>query len=253
MTEALGEVYRKHRKSVAENLGLIIALAASTAAIWTGYEARHARLEAANAAEQSLKVQRDSVNAQITTMRVDERPYIRVMPVGVKPADKEDRDDGYPYQAVFNLVAVGRTPATFLNWNVYCRTLDANQIGGAIEREADKGPPNAPPDADLIVLRETSFNRTTNREAVLNNGESISVNCIFSKEDYKSGKDDVDIDLAKEITNDKSTMMTFIVDVAYSDVFDSKHKTQQCFYVPNGDSPIHAKLLSCKKFTPFVQ
>jgi fumarate hydratase class II len=54
---------RQHRKTktINENLGLIIALAASGAAVGTGYEAHHARLEARTAAEQSLKVQHDSV------------------------------------------------------------------------------------------------------------------------------------------------------------------------------------------------
>lgn len=253
MTETLTEMYQRHRKNIVENLGVIIALAASVAAVWTGYEARHARLEAASAAEKSFNVQRDSVDAQITTMRVDERPYIRVSPIGVKPADKGDRDDGYPYQAVFNLSALGRTPATLLTWNVYCTVLEANQLGGMIEKERDKGPPNAPPDSVFVVRTETGFNRTTNSQAVLNNGESVPVNCIFSKEDYASGEDDVDIDTDKQITNDKSRMMTFIVDVFYSDVFQSQHKTQQCFYVPNGKSPIHEALLSCKKYIPLVE
>ena len=40
MANALMESYRKHRKSVNENLGLVIALAACGAALRTGYEAR---------------------------------------------------------------------------------------------------------------------------------------------------------------------------------------------------------------------
>jgi hypothetical protein len=250
MAETPADLYRKHRKNVNENLGLIIALAACGAAMWTGYEARHSRLEAANIADQSLKVQHESVQAQINAVRFDERPYIRVATVGVKPAGKEDTDDDY--QAVFKLVAIGRTPATFLNWNVYCRILDANQITGVVQTEKE-GLTKAPPNSELIVLAETGLTRATSSEAVLNSGDSIQVDCPFSRNDYRSGKDDVDVDTDKQITTDKSNMMTFIVDVTYSDVFDSKHRTQQCFYVPNGDSPMHAKLLSCKKYKPVIE
>jgi hypothetical protein len=86
----LADKYRQHRKTVNENLGLIIALAASCAAVWTGYEARHARLEARTAVEQSLKVQQESVqaqtksvDAQIASMRLEQRPYVRVTPGSV--------------------------------------------------------------------------------------------------------------------------------------------------------------------------
>jgi hypothetical protein len=250
MAEDLADWYRKRRKNVNENLGLLIALAACGAAMWTGYEARHARLEAASIADQSLKVQHESVQAQITALRFDERPYMRVATVGVKPSDKEDPDDDY--QAVFKLVAIGRTPATFLHWNVYCGVLDANQITGVAQTEREARA-RALPDSVMIILAETSLTSATSNEAVLNNGESIQVDCPFSRKDYKSGKDDVEIDTDKQFTNDKSTMMTFIIDVAYSDVFDSTHKTQQCFYVPTGESPIHAKLLSCRKYKAVIE
>jgi hypothetical protein len=62
-TDALVNRYRQHRKTMNQNLGLTVALAASGAAIWTEYEARNARLEATIAAEQSLKVQQKSVQA----------------------------------------------------------------------------------------------------------------------------------------------------------------------------------------------
>jgi hypothetical protein len=250
MTETIADLYRKRRKNVNENLGLLIALAACGAAMWTGYEARHTRLEAANIADQSLKVQHESVQAQITAVRFDERPYIRVATVGVKPADKEDTDDDY--RAVFKLVAIGRTPATFLNWNVYCAVWDANQITGVVQTEKE-GLTKAQPNGELIVLADTGLTRTTSNGAVLNSGDSIQVHCPFSQKDYQSGKDDVEIDTDKQITTDRSTMMTFIVDVTYSDVFDSKHRTQQCFYIPIGDSPIRKKLLSCQKYKPVIE
>lgn len=250
MTETLAEWYRKHRKNVNENLGLLIALAACGAAIWTGHEARRTRFDAANAADQSVKVQHDSLQAQITTMRLDERPFVRVGTVGVKLADKADTD--LDYQAVFKLVAFGRTPAAVLKWNVYCGLLDSNQITGVAQTEKEAIAEERDDDS-FVILRGSALARETGGEAVLNNGDSIQVECPFSKKDYHSGRDDVHIDVKKQITDDKSNMMTFIVDVAYGDVFDSKHKTQQCFYVPNGNSPLRAKLLSCHKYKPIVQ
>ena len=231
----LVNLYRQRRKNLNENLGLIIAVAASGAAIWTGYEARHARLEARYAAEQSRKVQQDSVNAQIAAIRLDERPYVRVATIGIKMADELDRET-YDYQAVFKLVAVGRTPATFLRWNVYCGSIQANQMTAII---LDKSP---------------GLTRTTSNVSVLNNAESIEANCPFSKETYRSGTNDVDIDVDNQTTDDKSFTVTFIVDVSYSDVFNTKHRTQQCFYVPTtGASPMRQKLLSCQRFEPIIE
>jgi hypothetical protein len=48
------KLYRQHRKNLNDHLGITIALAASGAAIWSGYEV----------AERSLQVQQDSVKAQ---------------------------------------------------------------------------------------------------------------------------------------------------------------------------------------------
>jgi hypothetical protein len=248
MNERLGETFRKHRNYLNENLGLVIALAASCAALWTGYEARHSRLEAALAAKDSLDAQRKAVQAQIDTMRLDERPYIRVGTVGVKRAEEGDRDE-HDYQAVFKLVAVGRTPAIFLEWNVRCGLLQANQLTGTAltEKEARNRS-----NETLLIFGESDLTRATSSEAVLNSGESIEVWCPFSKKDYLAAEDGVEYDENTNTFDDKSNMITFIVVVAYSDVFDAKHKTEQCFYVPIGKSPMRAKLLPCHRFKPVI-
>ena len=93
MKQRLSEMYRMRRRNLSENLGIVIALAASCAAMWTGYEAHRARLEAAVAARDSVSVQGKAVQAQIDAMRVDERPYVLVRVVGVRKADKVDQDE----------------------------------------------------------------------------------------------------------------------------------------------------------------
>jgi len=198
--QSLAEFYRKHRKGVNENLGLFIALAACGAAMWTGYEARRARFDAASIADQSLKVQHDSVEAQITAMRVDQRPFIRVVPVGVKAGDGADSD--MEYRTVFKLVSTGRTPATFVKWDAYCDVLGSNQIAGVAQTEKEAMRMRG--DGMVVILGETGFTRTTGGEAVLNNGDSIQVDCPFSKKAYRSGTDDVDIDAEKQTADDKS-------------------------------------------------
>jgi hypothetical protein len=55
---------------------LIITFAAVAAAYWTGWEARHARIEATQAAKETVTIQQRSVNAQIEAMRLDARPYV---------------------------------------------------------------------------------------------------------------------------------------------------------------------------------
>jgi hypothetical protein len=249
VNERLAETYRKRRKDLNQNLGLLIALAASCAAIWTGYEARHTRLEAGFAAKDSLDVQHKAVQAQIDTMRLDERPYIRVGAVGVKRTDEADPDEPDYYRAAFKLIAVGRTPATFLKWNVRCSLLQANQLTGTALTEKEA---RTRSNETLLILGESDLTRATNSEAVLNSAESIEVECPFSKKDYLAAKDDVEYDEHTKTFDDKSNMMTFIVDVLYSDVFDAKHRTEQCFYVPVGTSPTREKLLPCHQFKPVI-
>jgi hypothetical protein len=59
------------QKAIREWLMLIITVAAVAAAAWTAYEARQARIEAAEAATKSF-------DAQAATMRLDERPYVKL-------------------------------------------------------------------------------------------------------------------------------------------------------------------------------
>jgi hypothetical protein len=62
---------------------LIITFAAVAAAYWTGWEARHARLEATDVGKQSIEKQQaaidaqtKSVDAQIQAMQLEQRPYV---------------------------------------------------------------------------------------------------------------------------------------------------------------------------------
>jgi hypothetical protein len=242
-------MYRMRRRNLSENLGIVIALAASCAAMWTGYEAHRARLEAAVAARDSVSVQGKAVQAQIDAMRVDERPYVLVRVVGVRKADKVDQDEN-DYQGVFRLDAVGRTPATVLKWNVRCGLLEANQLTGTALTEKEAMGKNE----TLLILGESDLTRATSNRAILYSGESIEIGCPFSKKDYLAARDGVEYDEDRKTFDDKSEMITFLVDVAYSDVFSAKHRSELCFYIPIGTTlPAREKLLPCQQFRPAIE
>jgi hypothetical protein len=54
------------------------------------------------------------------------------------------------------------------------------------------------------------------------------------------------------ILDDKSNLMTFIVDVSYKDVFGSKHRTEQCFFLPI-TVPMGRKLFECEQFKAVIE
>jgi hypothetical protein len=239
----IAERYRQHRKTVNENLGLIVGLLASAAAIWTRYEARHARLEAQDAAHKSLLVQQDSVtaqiksvDAQIAAMRFEQRPYVRVVPVGIMPTGSLGRSDYVGPNGdvgTFKLTVFGRTPATLLSWRIECGPAQANQIGSG---QSLSGP---------VAVEESQM-------AVANDSDSAKVYCPFTEKLYHSATDE---GIRHGLSSpDTFMVITFVVDVTYQDVFLDKHRTKECFYVwPFLKSPIAEKLISCGKFTPIIE
>ena len=70
--------YERHRKTVNENLGLIVSLLTAIFARWAGYEARQAGMDASNEAEKQIVQQSRSVDAQVQAMQLDERPFISI-------------------------------------------------------------------------------------------------------------------------------------------------------------------------------
>jgi hypothetical protein len=229
----LAEKYRQRRKTVNENLGLIIALAASCAALWTGYEARHARLEARAAAEQSLKVQQDSVNAQtksvdaqIASMRLEQRPYMKVTPVGVVPKwfagspPEVPAQDGY--LATFNLLTVGRTPAISVEWKIDQGFRRRGQFNVDLG-EADDAY------SSLVWI---------DRFPVANSGDTFVAKLPFTKRVFYLTVSD------RNRTPGNARILTFIVDVNYTDLFSDKHHTQECFYVV-ADPNLPLQLVPC--------
>jgi hypothetical protein len=114
-------LYEQHRHFINENFGLVIALFAAVAAFWTGYEARHARLEATEIGKQSLEkqqasvdAQKKSVDAQIQAMQLDERPFIRVDAAEIKEGTQPsliDRTHIDTFNTAMKYSVSGKTPA----------------------------------------------------------------------------------------------------------------------------------------------
>lgn len=67
--ERIHSYYRREQKAINENLGLIVALLAAAAAIWSGFEAHKARLD-------SAEIGRGILQAHIDATQLDERPFL---------------------------------------------------------------------------------------------------------------------------------------------------------------------------------
>ncbi len=167
-------------------------------------------------------------------MRLDERPYVKVKEDRISKTDDQDPDGLGEYEGIFDLVASGRTPATLLSWNIRCGLTRANRLT-ALNVAGD-------------FLGD--FNRATNTLAVVNNSDSLAAICPFHKADYLNSTSEEN----EDFTDDQSLLMTFLIDVRYSDVFQVKHRTTQCFYIQKyGPSPIGKRFLSCRKFPPAIE
>lgn len=94
--------YQNNRKTINENLGLIIAFLACAAALWSGY-----------AAKQSLKLQQQSVEAQIKAMQLSERAF-------VLPKFNKLFKRPMSFEPSVNLEIQGHTPATEVWLTMVC-------------------------------------------------------------------------------------------------------------------------------------
>lgn len=236
--ELLARVYHRHKRAINENLGLVIALAASCAAIWTGYEARHARLDAKSAADESLKVQQDSVlaqknsvDAQIKAMRLEQRPYLRVTPVGFKPThiagdQVEKARDGYV--GIFKLETHGRTPAIKVDWELHCGLM--------------KSPENLE-HWDVSQFRGEARGYIKHF-AVANDGDLFTSSCMFSTADFRES-----IKQRNKGFGDSASRVTFVIIVTYKDLFSDTHHTMECFDLT---AQVPFELLSCNDFAPTI-
>jgi hypothetical protein len=111
-------------KHTRDNLGLIIAVLAAVSAVVSGYEAHMARVHADDAANKTIKLQSDAVEAQKEATQLDERPYINV---NVVPSDTmfEHRLDKDGKMKLFlrtrlTVLTSGRMPATDVSLGWEC-------------------------------------------------------------------------------------------------------------------------------------
>lgn len=145
------------RKARRDWLMLMITVAAVAASALTVREARRARLEARDAASDALAL-------QITTMQLDERPYVNVT---FKSAEKiKAYAGGVGLLALQTVNTYGRTPA--LNVQIYFDCDEGPKVPAMIE---------APPQASRIESRPMVSPGTS----------SIEIKCAFQtmqKNDY---------------------------------------------------------------------
>lgn len=111
--------YRRERKTINENFGLIVALLAAAAAVWSGYEAHLGRIDAA-------KLGHDMVQAHVEATRLDERPFIVPMATGWKVDSRVGTDSAVILLSLKARVT-GRTPAFDVNIREAC-IIDPNSF-----------------------------------------------------------------------------------------------------------------------------
>lgn len=111
--------YRRERKTINENFGLIVALLAAAAAVWSGYEAHLGRIEAAT-------LSRDMLQAHVEATRLDERPFIVPIATGWKLDTRVGTQSAVILLAL-KARATGRTPAFDVNIREAC-ILDPNSF-----------------------------------------------------------------------------------------------------------------------------
>ena len=115
----ISSYYRQERKAINENFGLIVALLAAAAAVWSGYEAHLGRIDAA-------KLGRDMLLAHVEATRLDERPFI--VPIATEwKLDTRVRTHSQVILLSLKARATGRTPAFDVNIREAC-ILDPNSF-----------------------------------------------------------------------------------------------------------------------------
>jgi hypothetical protein len=100
-------------KHTRDNLGLIVAVLAAVFAGVSGYEAHMARVHADDAANKTINLQKDAVEAQKEATRLDERPYINIVPTDTVFEHRTDKDGKARLylRTRLKLLTSGRMPA----------------------------------------------------------------------------------------------------------------------------------------------
>lgn len=117
--ERIHSYYRREQKAINENLGLIVALMAAAAAIWSGFEAHKARLD-------SAEIGRGILQTQIDAMQLDERPFLVAAASGWK-LEAQRGLQSTVVQISLNARASGKTPAFDVAIREAC-VLDPNSF-----------------------------------------------------------------------------------------------------------------------------
>ncbi len=194
----LFEARLEAQKAKRDWMMVIITFAAVAAAYWTGYEARHARIEAAQAAKESLRTQQQSVDAQIQTMQVEQRPYINVTfeRFNTDPLGSDS------VQVHVNLTSNGRTPATAVRVRTYCEQAEITDFSKVLD-PSKKLWENPTP-------RESIYESIQDRDYLMP-GQSMQTECSFVVDAHSEEP------------------MKIIGIVSYIDLFELPHITPFCF------------------------
>lgn len=217
--------YEQHRKTINENLGLIIALLASAAAVWSGYEAHRSRTEARVAADRSLMVQQQSVDAQkksvdaqIQATQLDERPFIIVDMGEIRETTQTsviDLTKVTVFSTYLKYSVSGRTPA--INVRFFSGYGEGTLLGSEVRK-----------------LLQTAVRQNENlTESLIYPGNSVS----------------------SEITYPEAPEgITFYGFVVYDDLFHVSHKTDFCYNAYNFLRTSKTKHLPvlCSQFIPEI-
>jgi hypothetical protein len=177
---------------------LAITLAAVAAAYWTGYEAHRARREAADAAKESLTTQLQSVDAQIQSMQIEQRPYVNVTFKGMS------KD---PVSGVFlRVVAVvsGHTPATHVRIRTYCEKGEVTDFGNVPD-------PEKPSVGESETVRDSIYSSVDDRN-YMSPGQPMQDSCLIDPKMLAS-----------------PGPLKVVGVVYYSDLFNRLHRTPFCF------------------------
>src|SRR5450432_3425253 len=112
---AIWQKWKRHLPTIqdftTDNIGLIVAL---FAALFTGvgsYEAHKARVNADDAARQTISLQKQAVDAQVDTMHLDERPYVRAVPDPDELQLAKAADGTLSFTGRLKIITSGRMPA----------------------------------------------------------------------------------------------------------------------------------------------
>jgi hypothetical protein len=188
-------------KHTRDNLGLIVALLAAAFTAWQGYEARKARVNADQFARDTITLQKEAVDAQTQATRLDERPYVNVVPSGHQ-FGRHPSATGSPatlfFQTQLKLVTSGRMPAMQVNLGWECDEYIPETGPGRITKELLSGGQ---------IEKMTSFAHLTT------SGEMIAGDCT---QDISPKREQIPI-------------LYIVGDVAYKDYFGNPWEEPFCY------------------------